>query len=146
MRPVGWAAGWAWRPAAVAVAAVGLLELGALAAAGLWWWQRPGTVQAPAAYRTLSSDPVAQAPQDPTAGPRWRVVFADNARVHDVQRLLQQQGLRLVAGPSEAGVFTLAAAQAQVGASASADAQAQLLRQSPLVRFAEVQTATVGAP
>jgi hypothetical protein len=131
---------------------LGLLELGALAAAGLWWWQRPTTVQAPAAYRTLSNAPAAAGPQEAGAGPRWRVVFDDSARLHDVQRLLQLQGLRMVAGPSEAGVFTLGAVQAAGGAGATAqsqaqaDVQAQALRQSPLVRFAEVQTTAGVSP
>lgn len=117
-----------------AVAAFGLAEL-LLVAAALWWSARPGLppdAAAAAPYRTLTQREPA------TDGPRWRVVFQGRQTVGELQALLRGHGLAIVAGPSEAGVFTLgpAAPVATLGA-AEADALAARLRQSPGVLFAE---------
>lgn len=115
-----------------AVATLGLAELALVGALVLWWvggpaWQPPDA----SPYRTLT-----QPEPGGAEGPRWRVVFQEQRTVHELQALLRTQGLAIVAGPSEAGVFTLAAETAPRTAR-EADAVAARLRQSPLVRFAE---------
>lgn len=89
-------------------------------------------VTAPDSYYTVSS-----APQRP-AHEVIRAVFAPTTTVSQLQRLLDESGLRIIAGPSEAGVYSLAATRQQ----AVSDALSRLRRQ-PLVRFAE---ATVPLP
>ena len=117
------------------VAWLGLLELllvGALA----WWWS--GGLAGPSAeapYRTLTAPELGAA-----TGPRWRVVFQDQRAIADLQALLRAHGLAIVAGPSEAGVFTLVA-EVPPGSAQAADAVAARLRASPLVRFAETAPA-----
>jgi hypothetical protein len=114
-----------------AVAALGLAELLLVGAGALWWLNGTAPPPADAApYRTLTTQP------DPAAADdvRWRVVFQEQRTLAELQGLLRTHGLSIVAGPSEAGVFTLAAALPQA---AEADALAARLRQSPLVRFAE---------
>lgn len=116
-----------------AVAALGLAELILVGGLALWWLGTPpsGPAADSAPYRTLTQ------PEPGSAdGPRWRVVFHEQRTVQELQALLRAQGLTVVAGPSEAGVFTLAAEAAPRGAR-EADAIAARLRQSPLVRFAE---------
>lgn len=114
-----------------AVATLGLAEallVGALA----WWWLGPATAPAAdAPYRTLTQPEAGAAD-----GPRWRVVFQPQHTVQELQALLRARGLAIVAGPSEAGVFTLVAELPPRDAR-EADALAARLRESPLVRFAE---------
>lgn len=114
-----------------AVAALGLAEallVGALA----WWWLGLPAAPAPdAPYRTLTQPEAGAAD-----GPRWRVVFQPQHSVQELQALLRSQGLTIIAGPSEAGVFTLVA-EAPPRDAREADARAARLRESPLVRFAE---------
>lgn len=107
-----------------ALATVGVLELALLGVLAAGW--RP--VPEPA-YRTLT-----RADARPAEGPRWRVVFDEQLSLRDLQRLLQQQGLRVDAGPSDAGVFTVVATGANA---AEADVLAARLRALPQVRFAE---------
>lgn len=116
------------------VAALGLAELLLVGALALWWLNGAVPAAADAApYRTLTQP-------DPAAADdaHWRVVFQEQRTLAELQGLLRTHGLTIVAGPSEAGVFTLAAAlpRAPEG-DAQADALAARLRQSPLVRFAE---------
>lgn len=114
------------------VAALGAAELLLLGALGLWWlqgWTPAGGDAAP--YQVLT-----RAAPTPTDVQRWRVVFEERHTLHELQALLRSNGLSIVAGPSDAGVFTLAAAAAPRDAG-SADALAARLRASPLVRFAE---------
>jgi hypothetical protein len=59
-------------------------------------------VQPPAAYTTLAT------PQVPVHGAAIRVVFAPDAAVEQINQLLRRVGGEVVAGPSEAGVYTLA--------------------------------------
>lgn len=116
------------------VAALGLAELLLVGAVALWWLNGAAPAAADAApYRTLTQ-------ADPAAADdmRWRVVFQEQRTLAELQGLLRAHGLSIVAGPSEAGVFTLAAAAPRAPAvDAEADALAGRLRQSPLVRFAE---------
>lgn len=108
---------------AAALATVGVLELVLLGALAGGW--RPG---GDAPYQTLSR-PAPHA----DGGPRWRVVFDDRLALHDLHTLLREQGLTVEAGPSEAGVYTLASTAPE----ADADARAARLRALPQVRFAE---------
>jgi anti-sigma factor RsiW len=105
-----------WLAAAVALQACVIAVLVVLAL------PRP---EAPAAYRTLTA-PAAD-------GPRLRVVFAPATTLAELQDVLRAHRLVAVAGPSEAGLFTLAL---QAPATERDDAVARL-RADPRVRFAE---------
>lgn len=119
-----------WLAAAVVVQAIGIGVLGA-AVAGR------GTPGA-ASYTTLSSaTPVA-------AGPRIRAVFASAMPVADLRSLLATNGLSIVEGPSEAGVFTLAMRESGAGR-ARVDSLLVALRQNPAVEFAEPASDAGGA-
>jgi hypothetical protein len=110
-----------WLIAAVIVEGVGLATLSAMT------WSNSQGLSAPAEYRTLSS------PQTAAAGGRIRAVFAPELRLGDLQNLLSTSGLSVVAGPTEAGVYTLALDDAN----ANVDAALTRLRGSASVRFAE---------
>ncbi len=114
-----------------AVAALGLAEALLVGALAWWWLGAPATPSTDAPYRTLT-----QPEPGVGDGPRWRVVFQPQHTVQELQALLRAQGLVIVAGPSEAGVFTLVAELPPADARA-ADTLAARLRESPLVRFAE---------
>lgn len=126
---------WPWAGARLGlgtVAVLGLAEFVLIGGVALWWaagGTTPGPVDA-APYRTLT-----QPQTSPVTAPQWRVVFQDRTSLEQLQRLLHEHRLTIVAGPSDAGVFTLGAAAPQ--AQAQADALAARLRASPLVRFAE---------
>lgn len=83
-----------------------------------------GTAAPP--YRTLSAE--APAP----ASPAIRAVFVADLPLRDLQALLDRARLHIVAGPSEAGVYTLASPTG-----APDDTALALLRADPRVRFAE---------
>jgi len=85
---------WLAIAASIQVATVAAL-LGSL------WWQQRATQIAPR-YATLTApNPVAQ-------GPVLRVVFDEQTKLVDIHQLLKDIDGRVVAGPTEAGVFTLA--------------------------------------
>jgi hypothetical protein len=113
-----------WLAAAVVVEAIGLGVLGAQSA-----HQRNGLESA--SYSTMT----AIAPSA-TDGPGFRVVFTPGMTLIELRDVLRAQRLVVVAGPSEAGVFTLRLAGGATDADASADALATL-RADPRVRFAE---------
>ncbi len=121
-----------WLAAAVVVQAIGLGVLGT-ALVG-----RPASSQAPASYQTLSS------PAPVAAGARIRAVFAPATPVDELRTLLGANRLAIVAGPSEAGVFTLAALDPDVDA-AHLEARVAALRRSPSVAFAEPANDAAGA-
>ena len=77
-------------------------------------------------YHTVSS-PTKRSPDETI-----RAVFAPTLTLAQLQNMLDQAHLRIVAGPTEAGVYSLAPTQAKP----VKDALAQL-RQNPAVRFAE---------
>jgi hypothetical protein len=110
-----------WLAAAVVVEAIGLGMLGA--------HQRNGLESA--SYSTMTA--IAPAVTD---GPGFRVVFTPGMTLIELRDVLRAQRLVVVAGPSEAGVFTLRLAGGATDAGASADALATL-RADPRVRFAE---------
>ena len=66
----------------------------------MWWQQRE--VQTAPRYATLT------APSPITKGPVLRVVFDDQTKLVDIHELLKSIDARVVAGPTDAGVFTLA--------------------------------------
>lgn len=103
----------------VAGAACLVLLLGASLLALL----RPGNPPADT-YRTVTDTPALPA----VTG--IRAVFAGDLRMSELQALLESTGLRIVAGPTASGVYTLEAA------GEAGDALAAL-RAHPAVRFAE---------
>jgi hypothetical protein len=108
-----------WLAIAVAVQA---LIIGTLAA---WLWQSGAAPD----YRTVSAPPAVSVP-----GPVVRAVFDDAMRLAEFRALLAATGLRVAAGPTPAGVYTLAAT---AEGSASLDERVAQLRADPRVRFAE---------
>jgi anti-sigma-K factor RskA len=85
-------------------------------------------------YRTVTSS--APHPRDEVI----RAVFAPTITLIELQAILDEAELRIVSGPSEAGVYSLAAKSNRPVRSSLA-----LLRQHPTVRFAE-QTREEPAP
>lgn len=112
-----------WLAAAVIVEAVGLMALTAALSS------RDAESQPPAEYRTVTS----AAPQAPRA--IIRAVFSPTLKVSDLQQLLEKSGLQIVSGPTEAGVYTLAASSTVVHE--RTDTALSELRTHPAVRFAE---------
>jgi hypothetical protein len=106
------------------------------------WFAWQGRARAPAAdYRTVT-DAAAALP----ARPFIKAVFDDQVRLGDVKEILTTAGLVVASGPTEAGVYTLTAADtgpqgAAADAIAGRDRALQRLRADPRVRFAEA-----GAP
>jgi hypothetical protein len=113
-----------WLAAAVVVEAIGLGVLGAQSA-----HQRNGLESA--SYSTMTA--IAPSVND---GPGFRVVFTPGMTLIELRDVLRAQRLVVVAGPSEAGVFTLRLAVGATDSGAAADALATL-RADPRVRFAE---------
>lgn len=117
----------AWLSAALVLQAVALSVLLAVVIG------RPAPSDAaPPSYRTLSSQAEGEA--------RLRVLFAPGVTLAELQALLQAHQLLALAGPSEAGLFTLAlrgSANHQAGAEADLAAALARLRADPRVRFAE---------
>jgi hypothetical protein len=104
------------------------------------WFAWQGRARAPAAdYRTVTDATAAQ-----PARPFIKAVFDDQVRLGDVKEILTTAGLVVASGPTEAGVYTLTAADngppsgaATDAAIASRDRSLQRLRADPRVRFAE---------
>lgn len=110
-----------WLAAAVVVEA---LTLGAIVSSS--WLERSG--RAPI-YRTLSQ------PAAAAAAPTIRVVLSPTMTLEQLRVLLNGAHLQVVAGPSEAGVWSLA--PVADATSMATDAALRELRASPQVRFAE---------
>jgi len=98
-------------------------------------WTRFENRIAPAAYYTVTS----AMPQP--AGAAVRAVFAPTITLSDLQALLDEAHLKIVAGPTEAGVYSLA-----MTGSPSAEWSLQRLRAHEAVRFAESIGATSAGP
>jgi len=123
-RPDPWV-GTRWLVAAVVVEAIGLGIFGAA------WLSSSASQPTPTAeYRTVTSPAGA-----PPAGAVVRAVFAGGLTLAEMQNLLRDAGLRIVSGPTEAGVYSLAPAQ-PMDATHVAGALARL-RAAHGVRFAE---------
>jgi len=118
-----------WLAAAVVIEAIGITALTAALTS------RDSAVQPTAEYRTVTSATAATSSIPTTARGIIRAVFSPTLPVSELQRLLEKSGLRIVAGPTEAGVYTLAATAA-VERSGNDSALSEL-RANPAVRFAE---------
>lgn len=114
-----------WLAAAVVVQAVALGAIG-----GAHFLARPAIDDAPR-YRTLTSAAPVVA-----AGPRLRVVFAPATTLAELNDLLHANQLVVVAGPSDAGIYTLALHSSPARRDAQ-DTVLARLRADPRVRFAE---------
>jgi len=112
-----------WLAAAVIVEA---LALGAMVTSASF---NHAERAAPGAYRTLARPDAAR------ATPSIRVVLAPEMTLDQFRVLLNEAHLQVVAGPGEAGVWSLA--PAEDANLAATDAALRQLRQSPQVRFAE---------
>jgi hypothetical protein len=113
--------------ASVAVIAVSL----SLLAADRWLQYRGHG--APASYYTVTT------PAPRPSGEVIRAVFAPAITLVELQALLDEAQLRIIAGPSEAGVYSLATnSQRPVGTALA------LLRAHPQVRFAERTQSNAG--
>jgi hypothetical protein len=121
-----------WMVAAATLLAVGLGSLLALS------WRAPSPGRA-AEYRT------AAAPQaHPDRDGQIRAVFSPSVTVEELTRIVSEARLKIVDGPSDSGVYTLAVQPGQDRHVADALAS---LRSDPRVRFAEpVVAATRGPP
>jgi len=119
----GASAGSSWRERRSAIAAsIAMTAVGALAA--LLWNQHERRI-APA-YFTVTTT----APQP--ANTAIRAVFAPTVTLSELQVLLDDAHLKIVSGPTEAGVYSLA-----MSGSPSVDWSLQRLRGNEGVRFAE---------
>lgn len=114
-----------WLPIAAAVQ--GIMITGLLTAL---WMQSSDTLTAPR-YDTMSAPGKAM-----THRPVIRVVFTDNVALDDMNRVLRTVDAQIIAGPSEAGVYTLGLAAGSTDLSGLEKALAQL-RADNRVRFAE---------
>lgn len=121
-----WVAWRGWRAASVAALA---LALGLIAA------QQWRESQSNAAYYTVTT-PAATVPKAVI-----RAVFAPQLSIGELQGMLDEAHLCIVGGPSEAGVYSLAATSDREPAQAMA-----LLRAHPTVRFAELTRPDLRAP
>lgn len=121
-----------WLTFAVAAEALGLIVL-----VGALWWRFDYDRSAPR-YSTLASAP-AVTPQGPAA----RVVFSPSLSLEKLGELLRSYNAQVIAGPSDAGVYTLAFPgahdQQEIAAAVTR------LRANPQVRFAELAVADFGA-
>jgi anti-sigma factor RsiW len=86
----------------------------------------PGGGQESVAYHTVTTSRI-RSPDETI-----RAVFAPGMTVAELQSVLDDAQLRIVAGPSEAGVYSLAPTSTR-----PASSSLELLRQHPGVRFAE---------
>jgi hypothetical protein len=122
-----------WLTAAVVVQAIGLGVLGGSVLS------RSAAERASARYQTLSS------PAAVAGGTRIRAVFTPSMTISELKALLGTQRLMIVAGPSDAGVFTLGAIDAQLDRS-GVDALLAGLRTDRHVLFAEPASGDAVAP
>ncbi len=104
-------------------ASIAMTAVGALAA--LLWNQHERRI-APANYYTVTTT----APQP--ANTAIRAVFAPTVTLSELQELLDDAHLKIVSGPTEAGVYSLA-----MSGSPSVDWSLRRLRGHEVVRFAE---------
>ena len=119
-----------WRLRTQGLLAAVVIEAVALAAVGnAWWLQAHEARTAEQSYRVLSSAP----PAAPAA--TGRAVLSPTITAAQLQALLVRANLQIVAGPRDAGVYSLAP---RASSDPAARQQAlQELRANPDVRFAE---------
>jgi hypothetical protein len=111
-----------WVAASVAAAAVTLSLLAADR-----WRQSHSTVSTPAGYYTVTT------PEPRAKDEIIRAVFSPAITLVELQAILGEAQLRIVAGPTEAGVYSLA-----TSSSRPVSLSLALLRQHAAVRFAEI--------
>jgi hypothetical protein len=112
-----------WRGLMAASIAVAALALGLIA--GDRWLQLRARAAQPNYYTVTAATP---RPPDEVI----RAVFSPNITLVELQRILDEAGLRIISGPTEAGVYSLAANSSRPVSSSLA-----LLREHSKVRFAE---------
>jgi anti-sigma factor RsiW len=108
-----------------ALAASVALAIVAVSGGGGYWWHSIGRGDSP--FVTVTT------PRAVPAGEVIRAVFSPRIQLAELQSILDEAQLRIVAGPSEAGVYSLASTSAAVPVAASL----ALLRKHGSVRFAE---------
>jgi hypothetical protein len=113
-----------WLPIAAAVQGIAIAGLLATV-----WMQSSDRMTAPLYETRTASDKAIHRPV-------VRVVFTGNASLDDMSRVLRSVDAQIIAGPSEAGVYTLGLAATSSDESAVDRALAQL-RTDSHVRFAE---------
>lgn len=111
------------------LASVAAAEAVALVILGTVWRQPSPNTQAPASYHTLGASAA------PVPAAEIRAVFAPALTLEQFQGLLASMQLRVVAGPSESGVYSLVLTTAHDDAAAYR--VLAKLRAEPAVRFAE---------
>jgi hypothetical protein len=116
-----------WQGLMAASVAVMAIALSLLAADR--WLQYRARAAAPPAYYTVTND-VPRAP-----GEAIRAVFTPTITLSELQTILDEAQLRIVSGPTEAGVYSLAVKSRRPVSSSLA-----LLRSHAQVRFAESTT------
>jgi anti-sigma factor RsiW len=109
-----------WLAVAVTLQA---LVIGVLTA---WLWQLHTTPS----YRTVTT-----AAADSGRAASVHALFDDRLRLAEFHDLLARAGLRVISGPTPAGVYTLTA---EPGGTRTLEAAVAELRRSPRVRFAEI--------
>jgi hypothetical protein len=114
-----------WLPIAAAVQGVAIAGL----LSALWLQSRDDLTAG--RYSVLTTPTAAVA-----GGPVIRVVFGGNVALEDMNRVLRSIDAQIIAGPSEAGVYTLGLASAAADKSGVETAIAQL-RADSRVKFAE---------
>ena len=130
----GGASATRWKLAASVVLVVGAASLGT----GYW---RSASDDDRAPFRTATT---ATSGTSALAAPRIRAVFADATTVEELAQITRAAGLTVVAGPTEAGVYTLA--PDRDASAAALDEALDRLRDDPRVRFAEPLAARRAAP
>jgi hypothetical protein len=133
--PRPWLAAWAGRGPTIRLstaALLGTLQLALFAAGAAWFFNAAPTAAPTNGYQTLTSAPTGASS---AAVPALRVVCHPGRPISELQTLLVGHGLTIIAGPTEAGVFTLGLVTPPAGG--DLDALAAELRRSPVIAFAE---------
>ncbi len=81
-------------------------------------------------YEVLSANRVETA----SFGPSFHVIFDNNARMVDIESLLQQTGAMIINGPGKRGIYTMRLKKKQTG---NIETRLEIFKQSPLVSFIE---------
>ena len=113
-----------WLAAAVLVESIGIGLL-----AGMLWWKNAQEQSAPRFATLTSAAPIS------ARGPLIRIVFAPTAAADEINALVRSVGAQIVAGPSEADVYTLSLPPEERASEVAA--QITRLRNDPRIRFAE---------
>jgi anti-sigma factor RsiW len=113
------------------LAAAALVQAVALGILGTAMFHRSADASQEPRYATLSAEA-----QPPSAGEHIRAVFSPDVTIGALDALLASNALTIIRGPSDAGVYTLAFADAH-GAVGRLDRAIATLRANSQVKFAE---------